>query len=105
MIGWLVEDQEIDLRAHQHAETKPAALSAGQRADGREHILAAETEGCEPVVPSLMEFILYYLSNKITDVEIYGKHTKLTKISYIYGIAVAVFACVILYIVMPNIKK
>ncbi len=36
------------------------------------------SEGCEPVVPSLMEFILYYLSNKITDVEIYGKHTKLT---------------------------
>ena len=34
-----------------------------------------------------------------------GKHTKLTKVSYIYGIAVAVFACVILYIVMPNIKK
>ena len=38
------------------------------------------SEGCEPVVPSLMEFILYYLSNKITDVEIYGKHTKLTPV-------------------------
>ncbi len=38
------------------------------------------SEGCEPVVPSLMEFILYYLSNKLTDVEIYGKHTKLTPI-------------------------
>ena len=30
-----------------------------------------------------------------------GKHTKLTKLSYIIGIAVSVFACVILYIVMP----
>ncbi len=33
-----------------------------------------------------------------------GKHTQLTKVSFIIGIAVAAFACVILYIVMPNIK-
>lgn len=33
-----------------------------------------------------------------------GKHTSLTRVSYIIGIAVAAFACVILYIVMPNIK-
>ena len=38
------------------------------------------SEGCEPVVPSLMEFILYYLSNKITDVEIYGKRTAATPV-------------------------
>ena len=38
------------------------------------------SEGCEPVVPSLMEFILYYLSNKITDVEIYGRHTPATPV-------------------------
>jgi predicted nucleotide-binding protein (sugar kinase/HSP70/actin superfamily) len=38
------------------------------------------SEGCEPVVPSPMEFILYYLSNKITDVEIYGRHTPATPV-------------------------
>ena len=32
-----------------------------------------------------------------------GRATQLTKISFIAGIAVAVFACVILYIVMPNL--
>lgn len=38
------------------------------------------SEGCEPVVPTLMEFILYYLSNKITDVQIYGKRTAATPV-------------------------
>lgn len=41
------------------------------------------SEGCEPVVPTLMEFVLYYLSNKITDVRIYGKRTAATPVFHV----------------------
>ena len=38
------------------------------------------SEGCEPVVPSMLEFILYYMQNKINDVKLYGKVTKATPV-------------------------
>ncbi len=36
------------------------------------------SEGCEPVVPALMEFILYVIAGTINDAEIYDKKTKKT---------------------------
>ena len=49
MVGGLVEDQQIDVAAHEHAELETAPLAAGEGADGLEHVLAAEAEGGEPV--------------------------------------------------------
>ncbi|MDE6087538.1 MAG: 2-hydroxyacyl-CoA dehydratase [Oscillospiraceae bacterium] len=31
------------------------------------------SEGCEPVVPSMLEFVLYYCVNKLHDAKLYGK--------------------------------
>ncbi len=36
------------------------------------------SEGCEPVVPALMEFIMYVIAGTINDAEIYDKKTKKT---------------------------
>ena len=38
------------------------------------------SEGCEPVVPSMLEFILYYLVNKVQDAQLYGRYTKATPV-------------------------
>ncbi len=38
------------------------------------------SEGCEPVVPSLMEFVLYYLYNKANEAKLYGKYTAATPV-------------------------
>ena len=38
------------------------------------------SEGCEPVVPSMLEFILYYLVNKVQDAKLYGRYTKATPV-------------------------
>ena len=35
-------------------------------------------EGCEPVVPALMDFILYCVVNNLNDVKFYGKRTHMT---------------------------
>ena len=39
MVGGLVQNQEIDIGPHQHAQLKTAAFPAGKRADRLEHIL------------------------------------------------------------------
>lgn len=38
------------------------------------------SEGCEPVVPSMLEFILYYLVNKVNDAKLYGRATASTPV-------------------------
>ncbi len=38
------------------------------------------SEGCEPVVPSMLEFILYWAINKVNDARIYGKYTAATPV-------------------------
>ncbi len=38
------------------------------------------SEGCEPVVPSMLEFILYWSINKVNDARIYGKYTAATPV-------------------------
>ncbi|MBQ8078847.1 MAG: 2-hydroxyacyl-CoA dehydratase [Oscillospiraceae bacterium] len=38
------------------------------------------SEGCEPVVPSLTEFILYYLLNKVNDAKLYGRRSAYTPV-------------------------
>ncbi len=38
------------------------------------------SEGCEPVVPSMLEFILYYMVNKVQDAHLYNKYTKATPV-------------------------
>ncbi len=35
-------------------------------------------EGCEPVVPALMDFILYCVVNNLNDAKLYGKRTRMT---------------------------
>ncbi len=42
------------------------------------------SEGCEPVVPALMEFILYFVAGIINNAKIYDKKTKVTTV---YSIA------------------
>jgi predicted nucleotide-binding protein (sugar kinase/HSP70/actin superfamily) len=36
------------------------------------------SEGCEPVVPTLLEFILYWASNKVSDAKLYDQKDKRT---------------------------
>ncbi len=36
------------------------------------------SEGCEPVVPALMEFVLYCIAGTVNDAKIYDKKTKMT---------------------------
>ena len=38
------------------------------------------SEGCEPVVPSMLEFILYWAINKYNDARLYGRYTKATPV-------------------------
>ena len=38
------------------------------------------SEGCEPVVPSMLEFILYWAINKVNDARLYGKYTAATPV-------------------------
>lgn len=38
------------------------------------------SEGCEPVVPSMLEFILYYCVNKIHDAKLYGRKNVTTPV-------------------------
>ena len=38
------------------------------------------SEGCEPVVPSLTEFILYYLYNKVTEAKLYDRRSAATPV-------------------------
>lgn len=38
------------------------------------------SEGCEPVVPSMLEFILYWSYNKVNDAKLYGKRTAATPV-------------------------
>ncbi|MDE5792352.1 MAG: 2-hydroxyglutaryl-CoA dehydratase, partial [Oscillospiraceae bacterium] len=38
------------------------------------------SEGCEPVVPSMLEFILYYCVNKLQDAKLYGRKTVSTPV-------------------------
>jgi len=42
------------------------------------------SEGCEPVVPALMEFVLYCIAGTVNDAKIYNKKTKMTMA---YGLA------------------
>lgn len=48
------------------------------------------SEGCEPVVPALMDFILYCIVNTLNDAEFYGHKSKTTLLfkiayNYVYG--------------------
>ncbi|MEE5992875.1 MAG: 2-hydroxyglutaryl-CoA dehydratase [Oscillospiraceae bacterium] len=38
------------------------------------------SEGCEPVVPSMLEFVLYYLYNKVNEAKLYGRHSAATPV-------------------------
>ncbi|MDE7120538.1 MAG: 2-hydroxyglutaryl-CoA dehydratase, partial [Oscillospiraceae bacterium] len=38
------------------------------------------SEGCEPVVPSMLEFVLYYCVNKLHDAKLYGRTTVSTHV-------------------------
>ena len=49
VVGRLVEDEQIDLLVHQHAQAKAGLLAAGERPDGLEHVLAGEEKGAEAV--------------------------------------------------------
>ena len=49
MVCGLVEDEQVNVAAHEHTEPQTALLAAGKRSDGREHILAAKAEGSESV--------------------------------------------------------
>ncbi len=47
-------------------------------------------EGCEPVVPALMDFILYCVVNNLNDVRLYGRRTRMTPVfrfayKWLYG--------------------
>ncbi len=41
-------------------------------------------EGCEPVVPALMDFVLYCVINNVNDAKLYGKNKKT---AFLFGIA------------------
>ncbi len=48
------------------------------------------SEGCEPVVPALMDFILYCIINNVNDAKLYGKNKKSAMLyrfiyKYVYG--------------------
>ena len=49
MVRRLVEDEEIDFPAHEHAQPQPGQLAARERRHGLEHILAAKAVGAELV--------------------------------------------------------
>ena len=64
MVRRLVEYEKIDVAAHEHAKSQTAFLAAGQCADRREHILAAESEGAEPV-PSLLRLTAAVVEHRV----------------------------------------
>src|SRR5699024_12747263 len=49
VVGGLVQDQEVDLLIHEHAQPQAALLPAGEDGDGLEHVLSPEVEGRQPV--------------------------------------------------------
>ncbi|MBP0974414.1 MAG: 2-hydroxyacyl-CoA dehydratase [Oscillospiraceae bacterium] len=38
------------------------------------------SEGCEPVVPSMLEFCLYYMITKVNEIKLYGRHSAATPV-------------------------
>ena len=53
MVGGLVQDQEVDLLVHEHAQPQPGLLPAGQGGDRLEYVLPPELEGGQPVAGGL----------------------------------------------------
>ncbi|CAN3960960.1 Ribonuclease Z, partial [Dysosmobacter welbionis] len=49
MVGGLVQDQEVDLVIHQHAQPQAALLPAGEHRHRLEHVLAPEVVCRQPV--------------------------------------------------------
>ena len=49
MVGRLVQNQQVDIPAHEHTKAEAAPLSAGESAHGREHVLPPKAEGGQPV--------------------------------------------------------
>ena len=59
MVGGLVQNEEIDLLVHQHAQPQPAQLPAGQHADGFEYILPLKLIRGQTVARALGGHILF----------------------------------------------
>ena len=53
VVGWLVQDQKVDLVVHQHAQPQAALLPAGEHRHGLEHVLSPEVIGRQPVPGTL----------------------------------------------------
>ena len=53
MVGRLVEDEQIDVRSHQHAQFQAAALTAGKHTDASQHILTAKPK-CGKAISCLL---------------------------------------------------
>ena len=49
MVGGLVQNQEVDLVVHQHAQPQPALLTAGENGHRLEHVLPLEIVGRQAV--------------------------------------------------------
>ena len=58
MVGGLVQNEEVDLLVHQHAQPQAAQFAAGQDADGFEHVLPLKLIGCQTVPGALGRDVL-----------------------------------------------
>jgi RNase P/RNase MRP subunit p29 len=58
MVRRLVEDEQVDLLVHQHAQPQPALLAAGEGADRLEHVLALKQIRAQPVARGLHGAVL-----------------------------------------------
>lgn len=58
MVRRLVKDEQVDLLVHQHAQTQPALLAAGEGADRLEHVLALKQIRAQPVARGLHGAVL-----------------------------------------------
>src|SRR5690606_3615162 len=54
MVRGLVEQEQIGSLTHDQGEREPRALSAGERADRRQCLLAAETESAQKIAQLLL---------------------------------------------------
>ena len=85
MVGGLVQDEQVDLLIHQHAQPQTALLTAGQGGHRLEHVLSPEVEGGQPVAGSLGGAVLI-VDHGVHQVALrVGEVDDLGQVTYLYS--------------------
>ena len=85
MVGGLVQNQEVHLLIHEHAQPQTALLPAGEHGDGLKHILPLEQEFPQ-TVPGLLGIAPRLIEHGVVEAALrVGKSNLLGQVTHLYG--------------------